>query len=138
MELPNKLESVIADIRHQSETGKHQWYEVVYHDGNKWCCYAGSDTFRDGESVKQWKYTKDIFISSQLEPPVMQKNTEMMIGQYGLKWKDEDYLIVTKYYEDGYCHEWEICGGDMETVLQVLSITTKHDYKKDDKSVFSA
>ena len=79
MELPKKLESVLADVRHQSETGKHKWYEVVYHDGEKWCCYAGSDTFRDGESVKRWKYTKDCFNnSSQLEPPVMQKIDELI------------------------------------------------------------
>jgi endoglucanase Acf2 len=67
MELPKPLESVLADIRHMSETGKHQWYEVVYHDGERWQCYAGSDTFNDGESVNRWKYTKDIFVSSQLD-----------------------------------------------------------------------
>ncbi len=59
MDLPKKLIPVLADIRHQSETGKHQWYEIVYHDGNKWCHYAGSNTFDDGESVKQWKYAEE-------------------------------------------------------------------------------
>lgn len=89
MELPNKLEPVIADIRHQSETGKHQWYEVVYHDGEKWCHYAGSDTFNDGESVKEWKYTKDIF-SSQLEPPVKPANGDIIkaINEFF-----DDYLL---------------------------------------------
>ena len=59
MDLPKKLIPVLADIRHQSETGKHQWYEIVYHDGKRWCHYAGSDTFNDGESVKQWKYAEE-------------------------------------------------------------------------------
>lgn len=58
--LPQDLEPVLAKIHTYGELGKSEWYEVVYHNGTEWCCYAGSDTFKDGEKVLSWKYCKDI------------------------------------------------------------------------------
>ena len=55
---PIELEPVLAEINHINELGLSKWYEVVYFDGN-WRCYAGSKTFKDGESVIKWKYAKD-------------------------------------------------------------------------------
>jgi hypothetical protein len=55
---PNELEPVLALITHQGELGLSEWYEVVYYF-NKWCSYAGSKTFQDGEKVVNWKYCKD-------------------------------------------------------------------------------
>lgn len=57
---PIELEPVLAEINHINELGLSKWYEVVYFDGN-WRCYAGSKTFKDGESVIKWKYAKDCF-----------------------------------------------------------------------------
>lgn len=51
---PSELEPVLAKIEH----GKLSWYEVVYFDKH-WRCYAGSDTFEDGEKVVKWRYCKD-------------------------------------------------------------------------------
>ncbi|UYE98578.1 hypothetical protein XbC2_149 [Xanthomonas phage XbC2] len=58
--LPTPLEPVLAKISHNGETGKSEWYEVVYHNGTEWCCYAGSKTFNDGEQVIGWKFCNDI------------------------------------------------------------------------------
>ena len=58
--LPTDLEPVLAKITTVGELGKSEWYEVVYHNGTEWCCYAGSDTFKDGEHVKSWVYCKDV------------------------------------------------------------------------------
>lgn len=55
---PNELEPVLAFITHQGDLGKNEWYEVVYFF-EKWCSYAGSKTFNDGEQVVKWKYVKD-------------------------------------------------------------------------------
>jgi len=55
---PNQLEPVLALITHQGELGLSEWYEVVYFF-QKWCSYAGSKTFDDGEQVVKWKYIKD-------------------------------------------------------------------------------
>ncbi|AFC21603.1 hypothetical protein GAP32_153 [Cronobacter phage vB_CsaM_GAP32] len=57
---PKELEPVLAKIHTYSELGKSGWYEVVYHNGTEWCCYAGSNTFNDGEKVLSWKYCKDV------------------------------------------------------------------------------
>ena len=57
---PIPLEPVLAKITDVNELGKSEWYEVVYHDGNEWGCYAGSDTFKNGEQVLSWKYCKEI------------------------------------------------------------------------------
>lgn len=54
------LEPVLAKIHTVGELGNSSWYEVVYHNGTEWCCYAGSDTFKNGEHVLRWKYCKDI------------------------------------------------------------------------------
>ncbi len=55
---PNELEPVLALINHGGELGLSEWYEVVYFF-QKWCSYAGSKTFEDGEQVVKWKYVKD-------------------------------------------------------------------------------
>jgi hypothetical protein len=55
---PNELEPVLALINHQGELGLSEWYEVVYYF-HKWCSYAESKTFDDGERVVKWKYCKD-------------------------------------------------------------------------------
>lgn len=55
---PNELEPVLALINHVGELGLSEWYEVVYYS-QKWCSYAGSKTFDDGEYVVKWKYVKD-------------------------------------------------------------------------------
>lgn len=55
---PNELEPVLALINHVGELGLSEWYEVVYYS-QKWCSYAGSKTFADGEYVVKWKYVKD-------------------------------------------------------------------------------
>jgi len=57
---PSKLEPVLAKIEHINSLGKSTWYEVVYFNG-RWQCYAGSNTFKDGEKVIKWKYCKDCF-----------------------------------------------------------------------------
>jgi hypothetical protein len=55
---PSELEPVLAQIEHTNSLGKSSWCEVVYFDGD-WRCYAGSDTFKDGEKVVRWRYCKD-------------------------------------------------------------------------------
>lgn len=55
---PSELEPVLAKIEHINSLGKSSWYEVVYFDEH-WRCYAGSDTFKDGEKVVKWRYCKD-------------------------------------------------------------------------------
>lgn len=48
-----------------TDTGAQQWYEVVYYgDDDKWNCYAGSDTFKDGEQVARWRYADEAISSS--------------------------------------------------------------------------
>ncbi len=59
---PIDLRDVLAQIETQSDLGKSSWYEVVYHNGEEWCSYAGSDTFSTyGYNVVQWKYVDEIF-----------------------------------------------------------------------------
>lgn len=58
--LPSPLDPVLAKIGTVGELGISEWYEVVYHNGSEWCCYAGSDTFNDGEHVIRWKYCSEI------------------------------------------------------------------------------
>ena len=55
---PTQLDPVLAQIEHINDLGKSTWYEVVYFDKH-WRCYAGSDTFKDGEKVVKWRYCKD-------------------------------------------------------------------------------
>lgn len=56
---PRICEPVLAEISKSGELGKEGWYEVVYHDGERWQHFAGSDTFDDGERVVKWKYCKE-------------------------------------------------------------------------------
>ena len=55
---PSELEPVLAKIERINSLGKSSWYEVVYFDVH-WRCYAGSNTFKDGEKVVKWRYCKD-------------------------------------------------------------------------------
>lgn len=57
-ETPADVKPVLAKIEHINSLGKSSWYEVVYFDEH-WRCYAGSDTFKDGEKVVKWRYCKD-------------------------------------------------------------------------------
>ena len=59
-ELPLAFEPVLAKIAGQTDLGRSLWYEVVYHNGEEWCCYAGSKTFDDGEKVLSWKVCSEI------------------------------------------------------------------------------
>lgn len=61
MKLPKEPIGILAEISGQSDRGKSWWYEVVYHDGDKWCSYYGSDTFENGEQVIRWAYIEDCF-----------------------------------------------------------------------------
>lgn len=56
---PKEFVPVLAKIEHQNCLGLSEFYEVVYFDGTKWCSYALSNTFNDGEQVINWKYCKD-------------------------------------------------------------------------------
>lgn len=56
---PEDLEPVLAEIYSVNCLGESKWYEVVYHDGNMWRSYAGSDTFDDGEKVLRWRYADE-------------------------------------------------------------------------------
>lgn len=46
------------------------------------------------------------------------KATSITIGDYALKWLDEDHVLVTGP------HGWkkQVCGGDLETLFSVLFI----------------
>lgn len=62
MALPKKLRPVLAKIRAITELGVSEYYEVVYYDDfidNKWCSFAGSKTFNDGEFVITWRYADE-------------------------------------------------------------------------------
>jgi hypothetical protein len=64
MNLPNEMEPVLSVITAIKDLGSQSWYEVVYYNGFKWCAYAGSDTFMDGELVSYWVYAKDAINNS--------------------------------------------------------------------------
>ena len=124
MELPKKLLPVLAEISKNGELGKEGWYEVVYHNGERWQHFAGSDTFDDGEKVLQWRYTDKCLpkIGGQVQPPVKPacgnceyykpdyelsglgncKNTEVMGSRIILKYCEEFYLA-----EDFGCTRFE-------------------------------
>ena len=63
MDKPEGLRPVLARIEHINDLGLSKWYEVVYYDGDagNWCCYSGSDTFKDGQQVNGWKYADECF-----------------------------------------------------------------------------
>ena len=52
---------ILAEIEQINDLGRSKWYEVVYYYNNKWCSYADSETFQDGEKVIRWKYAKECF-----------------------------------------------------------------------------
>ncbi len=53
MSKPYEGQPVLAKIEHQSSLGLSKWFEVIYHNGEKFTSYSGSKTFEDGEQVKQ-------------------------------------------------------------------------------------
>ena len=57
---PIQLVPVIAQIQHLDDLGTSKWYEVVYYSDGQWHSYSGSDSFKDGEKVLQWKYCWDV------------------------------------------------------------------------------
>ena len=59
--IPHPFTPVLASMHHVSDLGHHHWYEVIYHDEEQWCSYAGSDTFNDGKTVLDWRYAKECF-----------------------------------------------------------------------------
>lgn len=59
--IPKDLTPLIAKIQHLGDLGASKWYEVVYYSDGEWHAYAGSNTFKDGEKVLQWKYCDDVF-----------------------------------------------------------------------------
>jgi hypothetical protein len=59
-EAPEEGRPVLALIHYTHDLGPDEWREVVYHDGNEWRSFAGSDTFEDGERVVRWVYAEDV------------------------------------------------------------------------------
>jgi len=59
--IPTPHEPVLAKIRNAGELSTSEWYEVVFHDGEQWQSFAGSDTFDDGEVVLMWVYAANCF-----------------------------------------------------------------------------
>lgn len=53
-DVPEPFVPVLALVVGGYDIGTLRWYEVVYHDGDKWHSYHGSKTFDDGESVSRW------------------------------------------------------------------------------------
>ena len=60
-EKPVELEPVLALIETHTELGPQHWFEVVFHDGERWRSYEGSDTFSNGEIVTRWHYADGVF-----------------------------------------------------------------------------
>lgn len=60
--LPTELEPCLARVEKLDSLGFSTFYEVVYYDTEtfRWCHYAGSDTFNNGEVVKSWVRCCDI------------------------------------------------------------------------------
>ena len=54
--IPTEPDAVLAIIEGQNSLGLSRWREVIYHNGEKWCAFDGSDTFEDGEQVVDWIY----------------------------------------------------------------------------------
>lgn len=67
-EIPNDLRPVLALIETQTDLGRQQWCEVVYHDGNRWCSYADSETFScAGDRVTAWVFAQEALASGDGE-----------------------------------------------------------------------
>jgi hypothetical protein len=63
MNYPKEFYPVLAEIKGLSDGGCFAvWYEVIYYYlyHNRWCSFAGSNTFENGETVTKWKYCSDI------------------------------------------------------------------------------
>ena len=55
-QIPEVGRPILAQISYLNDLGQGTYFEVIYHDGEKWCAYAGSKTFKDGEQVVKWIY----------------------------------------------------------------------------------
>lgn len=47
---------VLAEISYLNDLAQGTYFEVIYHDGKKWCAFFGSKTFENGEQVLRWIY----------------------------------------------------------------------------------
>lgn len=103
MELPTNLQPVLAKIRHDNSLGTSTWYEVVYYDNqikHKWCPYAGSKTFQDGEVVTGWRYASEfldhnIHLKLAVTHP-KQVTFRMAIGAF-IAWIAKKNLALVKF-----------------------------------------
>ena len=57
---PDPSRQVLALVESMNELGASQYYEVIYHNGEEWHSYFGSETFKDGEKVLKWAYADDV------------------------------------------------------------------------------
>jgi hypothetical protein len=67
MNLPKPGADVLAKIISDpfiNGSGLASWYEVVYHDGDRWRTYNRSETFDDGGRVEAWVYCDRIMFPS--------------------------------------------------------------------------
>lgn len=95
---PNPLEPVFAHIHQVNSLGNSQWYEVVYHDGEYWCSYSGSDTFNGYETVLDWKYPDfDIKTDSELKYPKIQAMKNQQTNQ---EFPNEFQQVLAKISRD--------------------------------------
>lgn len=60
--LPREFENVVARLTAITDLGRSEWHEVVYHDGDEWRAFAGSNTFQTaGDRVIDWRYVAECF-----------------------------------------------------------------------------
>ena len=134
--IPEKDFSVVAWVEQLNDLGTSRWYEVVYHNGNEWCAYHGSDTFKNGESVIKWKYVGEVFNSNSVTATVTQKEFDTFFEKNILSQIDKlnttfpehnnfnhiklfncewNVLFEYDYSEDNYCFWYS-----HENVLRVI------------------
>jgi len=51
------------------------------------------------------------------------------IGEFKIEWVDEDHLLVTRNWGDGFKHKAKVCGGDMEPLLNCLFLDQRMTYE---------
>lgn len=77
---PKLGEPVLAEISATNSLSTAHYYEVIYHDGDRWCAYFGSKTFQDGEIVLRWIYAAEamkIFGANNRPTVGIRKDQEM-------------------------------------------------------------
>ncbi len=59
--VPTDVRPILAVIETTGDLGPQMWREVVHYDtdSGEWHPFAGSDTFRDGETVTRWIYADE-------------------------------------------------------------------------------